>query len=74
MHLQIATACQEDSFSYMALMQTFILQTGFSEAGTVLLLMNKKKKWVSGKCCHAGIPDEAGTTSHLNKRPTEPSS
>lgn len=54
MHLQIATACQEDSFSYMALMQTFILQTGFSEAGTVLLLMNKKKNgWVGNAVMQA---------------------
>lgn len=74
MHLQIATACQEDSFSYLALMQTFIIQTGFSEACAVLFLMNKKKTRVRGKCCHAGIPDETGTTSHLNNRPTDPSS
>lgn len=48
MHLQIATACQEDSFSYLALMQTFILQTGFSEARAALFLMSRKKKagWV----------------------------
>lgn len=55
-------------------MQTFILQTGFSEARAVLFLMNNKKKWVSGKCCRAGVPDETGTTWHLNKHPTEPSS
>lgn len=73
MHLQIATACQADSFSYLALMQTFILQTGFSEAHAVLFLMNKKKG-LSGKCCHAGVPDETGTTSHLNNHPMDPSS
>lgn len=44
MHLQIMTACQKDSFSYLALMQTFILQTDFSEAYAVLFLMDKKKK------------------------------
>lgn len=43
MHLQIMTACQEDSFSYVALMQTFILQRGFSMAHAVLFLMGKKK-------------------------------
>lgn len=55
MHLQIATACQEDSFSYLALMQTFIIQTGFSEACAVLFLMNKKKQtgWVGNAVMQA---------------------
>lgn len=41
MHLQIMTVCQEDSFFlYLVLMQTFILQTGFSEAHAALFLMD----------------------------------
>lgn len=69
------TACQEDSFSYVALMQTFILQRGFSVAPAVLFLMDKKKKiGVSGKSCHTDVPDETGTTSHLNNHPMELSS
>lgn len=34
----------------------------------------KKKIGVSGKCCHADVPDKTGTTSHLNNYPTDPSS
>lgn len=68
------TACQEDSFSYVALMQTFILQRGFSVAHAVLFLMGKKKIGVSGKCCHTDVPDETGTTSHFNNHPMDPSS
>jgi len=55
MHLQKMTACQEDSFLYLTLTRTFILQTGFSEAQAVLFLMDKKKNkggWETLSCRH----------------------